>query len=206
MVRNYLPISILFYICKAFDTIDHLILLNKLRYYGLDDKTLTILFKNYLNNRKQYTEFDDTTSETLLINVGVPQGSILGLLLFTIYTNDFSKASQMFNFIIYADDTTLFSTIETFSDSVQNKSTELVINEELLKIVEWLNTNKLSLNKSKSKYMTFQMPNKTTQTLFLKINNIDIEKVEELNYPGLTIDTNLNWKKYQISVPKLYEY
>ena len=101
----------------------------------------------------------------------------------------------MFNFIIYADDTTLFSTIETFSDSVQNKSTELVINEEL-KIVEWLNIYKLSLNKSTSKYMTFQTPNKTTQTLSLKINNIDIEKVEEFNYLGLTIDTNLNWKKY----------
>ena len=101
----------------------------------------------------------------------------------------------MFNFIIYADDTTLFSTIETFRDSVQNKSTESVINEELLNIVEWLNINKLSLNKSKSKYMTFQMPNKTTLTLSLKINNIDIEKVEEFNYLGLTIDTNLNWKK-----------
>ena len=101
----------------------------------------------------------------------------------------------MFNFIIYADDTTLFSTIETFNDSVQNKSTESVINEEL-KIVEWLNINKLSLNKSKSKYTTFQMPNKTTQTLSLKINNIDIEKVEEFNYLGLTIDTNLNLKKH----------
>ena len=102
----------------------------------------------------------------------------------------------MFNFIIYADDTTLFSTIETFRDSVQNKSTKSVINEELLKIVELLNINKLSLNKSKSKYMTFQMPNKTTLTLSLKINNIDIEKVEEFNYLGLTIDTNLNWKKH----------
>ena len=87
-------------------------------------------------------------------------------------------------------------TPETFSDSVQNKSTESVINEELLKIVEWLNINKLSLNKRKSNYMTFQMPNNTKLTLSLKINNIDIEKVEEFNYLGLTIDTNLNWKKH----------
>ena len=88
----------------------------------------------------------------------------------------------------------LFNTIETFSDSVQNKSTESVINEEL-KIIEWLNINSLSLNKSKSKYMTFQMPNKTTQTIILKIDNIDIGKVEEFNFLGLTIDTDLNWKK-----------
>ena len=83
MDRNYLPISIFLDLSKAFDTIDHSILLNKLRYYGLDGKTL-LLFKSYLNNRKQYTEFYDTTSETLLIKVGVPQGSILGPLLFTI--------------------------------------------------------------------------------------------------------------------------
>ena len=195
MDRNHLPISIFLDLSKAFDTIDHSILLNKLRHYGLDGKTL-LLFKSYLNNRKQLTEFDDTTSETSLIKVGVQQGSILGPLLFTIYINDFSQASEMFNFIIYADDTTLFSTIETFRNSVQNKSTESVINEELLKIVEWLNINKLSQNKSKSKYMTFQMPNKTTLTLSLKINNIDIEKVGEFNYLGLTIDTNLNWKKH----------
>ena len=60
-----------------------------------------------------------------------------------------------------------------------NKSTESIINEELIKIAEWLNINKLSLNKSKSKYMTFQVPNKTTQTLILKIDNTDVENVEE---------------------------
>ena len=75
MDRNYLPISIFLDLSKAFDTIDHSILLNKLRYNGLDSKTL-LLFKSYLNNRKQYNEFDYTTAETLLIKVGVPQGCI----------------------------------------------------------------------------------------------------------------------------------
>ena len=125
------------------------------------------------------------------------------------YINDFSQASQMFilRIILYSGDTTLFSTIETVSDSVLTKRTESAINEELLNIVDWLNNNKMSLNKSKYKYMTFEISNKTTQTLILKIYNIVIEKLEEFNFLYLTIDTNLNLnktpKKSQISVPKI---
>ena len=100
----------------------------------------------------------------------------------------------MFNFIIYADDTTLSSTLNTFSDNIQNDNLESLINDELLKINEWLKINKLSLNIAKSKYMTFQRTNKNVQTLALKIDNINIEQVKEFNFLGLIIDTNLNWK------------
>ena len=187
------PINIFLDLSKAFDTIDHTILLAKLRYYGIHDTALRLL-KSYLNNRKPYVEFEDTKSEILPITVGVPQGSILGPLLFIIYINDFSEASSIFKFIMYADDTTLLSSLAYFGNDIGTK--EYLINAELSNVIEWLNINKLSLNKSKSKYMIFHVPNKDIQYLTLKIDNVIIEKVDEFNFLGLTMDTNLNWKKH----------
>ena len=83
MDTNEIPLNIFIDLSKAFDTIDHTILLNKLKYYGLKGSTLN-LFQSYLNNRKQYTEIEDTTSTILPIHVGVPQGSILGPISFII--------------------------------------------------------------------------------------------------------------------------
>ena len=160
-----------------------------MRYYGIHDTAL-LLLKSYLNNRKQYVEFEDTKSEILPITVGVPQGSILGPLLFIIYINDLSQASNIFKFIMYADDTTLFSNLKSFEPK------EYLINAELSNVIEWLNINKLSLNKSKSKYMIFHVPNKDIQYLTLKIDNVIIEKVDEFSFLGLTVDTNLNWKRH----------
>ena len=95
MDKKAVPINIFLDLSKAFDTIDHTILLAKLRYYGIHDAAL-LLLESYLNNRKQYyVEFEDTKSEILPITVGVPQGSIIGPLLFIIYINDFSQASNI---------------------------------------------------------------------------------------------------------------
>ena len=195
MDTNEIPLNIFLDLSKAFDTIDHSILLNKLKYYGLKGPTLN-LFQSYLSNRKQYTEIEDTTSTILHIQVGVPQGSILGPILFIIYVNDLPQCSNKFDFIMYADDTTLSSTIDSFSDINSNASADSLINAEIGKVIEWLKINKLSLNKNKSKYMTFHMPKKQIQHLTLKIDGINIEKVEEFNFLGLTMDTNLKWKKH----------
>ena len=108
MDNNEVSISIFLDLSKAFDTLNHKILLNKLKYYGIEGVPLQ-LFKSYLTNRTQFVEIDDIKSDTLHIATGVPQGSILGPLLFIIYINDFSESSQVFNFIPYADDTTLLS-------------------------------------------------------------------------------------------------
>ena len=159
MDNNELPINIYLDLSKAFDTIDHSILINKLEYYGIKGSHLRLLH-SYLSNRKKYTEVNNTKSNILPITTGVSQGSILGPLLFIIYIDDFAEASRMFNFIMYADDTTLTSTINTFNGNTNNDNLETSLNAELLKINEWLQINKLSINISKSKYMIFQKVDK----------------------------------------------
>ena len=139
---------------KAFDTLDHSILLSKLSYYGItgcENK----LFVSYLSNRYQYVEYNNAQSVTKLITTGVPQGSILGPLLFLIYINDLPKVSAFFDMMMYADDTTIYCNI--------NKNVnEIVINAELEKVNKWLCSNKLSLNIKKDEIYGFSSQSKTS--------------------------------------------
>ncbi len=129
-------------------------LLNKLKYYGLNGTSLQLM-ESYISNRKQYVTIDGADSEPSQITTGVPQGSILGPLLFIIYINDIVKVSNLFKFIIYADDTTLSPTLEIIMENQDNSTINSKINYELSKISDWLKPNKLSLNASKTRYMIF---------------------------------------------------
>ena len=127
MDNNETPINILLDLSKAFDTIDHNILIDKLNYYGLDDTAIK-LFRSYLTNRYQYVQIKNAKSQLLEINtrVGLPQRYILGPLLFIIYINDISQSSDTFDFLAYADDTTLSTTLTKFSTSDDMNISDLI--------------------------------------------------------------------------------
>ena len=194
MDKNHFPLNIYLDLSKAFDTLNHDILLDKLYYYGIRGTPLKLI-KSYLAERHQFVEFRHVKSNMQTLSTGVPQGSILGPLLFLIYINDFPLASRHFNFIMYADDTMLYSTIESpNNDTIERIQTK--INTELFKINDWLKINKLSLNLRKSKHMIFKKTNTRNINLTIKIDNLVIERVECFNFLGLTLDSQMTWKKH----------
>ena len=174
--KGKIPISIFLDLSKAFNTLDHVILLQKLNYYGIKSVELK-LFQDYLQNRTRYVSYDKTNSDMFRISTGVHQGSILGPLLFIIYINDLCNASKLFRMIIYADDTTLYSTLDVFGNYISKN-----LNLELTKVADWLKLNKLSINIKKSKFMVFHMPQKQVNILNIEVENIKIEFADEFNF------------------------
>ena len=131
-------------------------LLTKLPYYGIRDIAFN-WFRRYLIKRTQYVDSNGVSSSIREIETGVPQGSILGPLLFIIYMNDIHTVSDNFHFVLYADDTTLSSPMGSFARGC-NGNIELIstsINSGLNKIADWLAVNKLSFNVKKTKFMIF---------------------------------------------------
>ena len=189
---NNIPISIYLDLSKAFDTLSFDILLAKFEYYGITGTTLKLL-TSYLKDRYQYVIYNGETSNMLEIRTGIPQGSILGPLFFSICINDIVKASAIFNYIMYADDTTLYCNLEDFVDC----DTETAINRELQKINLWLQRNKLTLNVDKTKFMIFHKCKKVPN-LSIVLNDTTITKFDSFNYLGILLDSNLSWKVTQI--------
>ena len=175
---------------KASDTVNHHILLKKLDYYGVRG-TAQEWFKSYLSNRTQRVSINGVLSNDLEIKYGVPQGSILGPLLFLLYINDIRFSSKELNFHLFADDTSIF-----FADKDIN-NLEKTINSELENVSDWLIANKLTLNISKSNFLVIHpLRKKLASEIELKLNNEPLTNVEDTKYLGVIIDKNLSWKSH----------
>lgn len=175
---------------KAFDTVNHNILLKKLNTYGIRGIALKWL-SSYLNNRTQYVNFNDENSRYGNIKCGVPQGSVLGPLLYLIYVNDIVNVSPNLFPILFADDTNIFLEGNNIDNVVDN------MNLELNKLMDWTIANKLSLNVDKTNYMIFSMKGKRAKpNRNLYINNRQLKRVEYTKFLGVIIDDKLSWNEH----------
>jgi len=177
---------------KAFDTVNHKILLAKLERIGIRGPILQ-WFISYLENRKQYVMLDDAKSTCKTITMGVPQGSVLGPILFLIYINDMYKSTADVQFIHFADDTTVFKS------SKNTHELEQLVNKSLSDIDKWLISNRLSLNVTKSSYMV--ITNKTIlDDPVIKIRGQPLNRVTEAKFLGIVLDDKLTFKAHVNSV------
>ena len=174
---------------KAFDSIDHNLLLKKLSAYGILDKEHE-WFLNYLSSRMQRVSVNDTYSDWTSVSRGVPQGSILGPLLFLVFMNDLPSVVTSCTINLYADDTTIY---------YANKDPDTVtraINDDLQLIATWIESNKLTMNISKTQVMTLsrRAARLRAEQINFEINGTTIPKQECIKYLGVTIDNDLSWK------------
>ena len=176
---------------KCFNTIDPEILLFKLDKYGIRNSTL-YWFRSYLSNRSQCTLVNGKLSNFTNMAIGIPQGSVLGPILFLLFMNDLP--SYVESVTLFADDTMLDVSARTIDEVVPKLQTEIN------KLVEWFFRNKLTVNVNKSSFMLIDSPQKTNeycdfQNLGLNINGEKLCNVTTYRYLGVNIDSHLNWNQ-----------
>lgn len=177
---------------KAFDTINHSLLLSKSYNYGIRGPAHQWL-KSYLNNRQQFVQINGQRSDLKDIICGVPQGSVLGPLLFLLFINDLCEVSKVLHFLMFADDTNFFYSGNNLSEITEN------INSEMGKVKKWFDKNKLCLNWEKTKYMIFGNCKKN-ENVRIAIEGNEIERVNEIKFLGVILNDKLNWKDHIVYI------
>ena len=173
---------------KAFDVMSHSILKAKLEHYGFRAEFLDFLM-SFLENREYFVNVNGMSSSSNTVNIGVPQGSTLGPLLFLLYVNDMRFCSTLLKFIQFADDTTI---LMRYSDFQQLK---IALKIETEKVIEWLIANKLIINLTKTHSMLFTLK-RGNYSLEMNIGDKLIEEKSETTFLGIEIDNKLNWKAH----------
>ena len=184
-------------ISKAFDCVDHDILLKKLDRYGVRGKAFD-WFKSYLTDRELYVTVDGVSSTKYFLKYGVPQGSVLGPILFLVYINDIINSSDKFDFSMFADDTSLIVKVDC-------NEYDNTVKHELLKVMKWFDDNLLLLNVDKTKYLYFGPYNNSIKPLhscvpqYLYLKTLDVEhpitESTEVKYLGIIFDPDLKFSK-----------
>ena len=188
--RNYV-ISIFIDFKKAFDTVDHEILLYKLECYGIRGLA-NDFFRSYLTNRRQYTVINGVNSELRTVSCGVPQGSVLGPLFFLLYINDLHRSIGDNSVRLYADDTAIITSNPNL------ESARYQAKESFTKLYHWCVANKLSINSEKTSFVLFHLKNKPIPRNFTCIQTevMQIDRVESVQYLGMLLDEKLYWHEH----------
>ena len=181
--KKEITVGVFLDLAKVFDTVNHSMILGKLYHYGIRGVTFK-WFQSYLANRQQYVVVNNHKSGLTTIRCGVPQGSILGPILFLLYINDLNSHSSLRS-VMFADDTNLFLSGKNL------QQLELQLNEELKLVNEWFNSNLLSLNLSKTSFIIFGLGN--YQDINVCINNTNINRQYSTKFLGIVLTSKLNW-------------
>ena len=188
MDKNLYTVGVFVDLRKAFDTLNFEVLLNKLNHIGIRGIANTWV-RSYLTNRKQYVVINTASSKMNVVRQGVPQGSILGPILFLIYINDIVRVSQTMRLVLFADDTNLLKS---------GNDLKVLCNEvsmELQKLQDWFNRNKLSLNLCKTHFMVFTN-RKNSEACNIVINKQKLDRVSSTKFLGVFIEEKLKWKQH----------